>query len=193
MGFAITLLVVDIAVQPPGSPAHQFFRAWPSYLAYLVSFLTIGAAWIAHQSLTDRLERVDEVFLRLNLLFLVGIAFLPFPTRLVVEALGRDTAWQRLAAVVYGVTLLLIRVLFAALAAYFQREHLRKPGPDDADLVKAHNQFRWVVLSYALTIVLAFFIPEEVIFLYFGISIYLFVPFRAVARDLFGWSPKRRA
>jgi TMEM175 potassium channel family protein len=41
---AATLLVLDIAVHPPGTPLQQVLRAWPSYLAYLVSFLTIGAA-----------------------------------------------------------------------------------------------------------------------------------------------------
>jgi len=45
LAFAITLLVIDIAVRPPGSPSQEFFHAWPSYLAYLVSFFTIGAAW----------------------------------------------------------------------------------------------------------------------------------------------------
>jgi uncharacterized membrane protein len=77
MAFAITLLVLDIALRPPGSPTQQFLRAWPSYLAYLVSFLTIGAVWVAHQGLTDRLEQVDSIFLRLNLLLLLAIAFLP--------------------------------------------------------------------------------------------------------------------
>ena len=62
LAFAITLLVVDIALRPPGSPTQQFFHAWPSYVAYLVSFLTIGAAWIAHHGLTDELDRVDPLF-----------------------------------------------------------------------------------------------------------------------------------
>ncbi|HME04371.1 MAG TPA: TMEM175 family protein [Solirubrobacteraceae bacterium] len=43
-GFAATLLVVDIALHPPGTALEQVLHAWPSYLGYLVSFLTIGAA-----------------------------------------------------------------------------------------------------------------------------------------------------
>ena len=53
-GFAITLLVLDIAVRPPGT-LHHLLQAWPYYLAYITSFLTIGAAWLAHMALTDRL------------------------------------------------------------------------------------------------------------------------------------------
>jgi uncharacterized membrane protein len=75
-GFAITLLVIDLAIRPPGTPLQQLLNAWPSLVAYLVSFLTIGAAWLGHTALTDRLARVDSIFLRLNLLVLLVVVFL---------------------------------------------------------------------------------------------------------------------
>ena len=96
-------------------------------MGYLVSFLTIGAAWLAHHGLTDELERVDPIFLRLNLLFLLTIAFLPFPTRLMVEGLGKTTEWQELAVVVYGLTLLLIRLFLTALGAYAIKAGCERP------------------------------------------------------------------
>jgi uncharacterized membrane protein len=86
------------------------FHAWPAYVAYVVSFLTIGAAWLAHTALTDRLMHSDSIFLRLNLLGLLVVAFLPFPTRLVADALQHFDA-ERVAVTVYGLTLLAIRVL----------------------------------------------------------------------------------
>ena len=98
LAIAITLLVLDLALRPPGSPLEQFLRDWPSYLVYLVSFLTIGAAWIAHNSLTGDLDHIDRIFLRLNLLFLLSVSFLPFPTRIVGDALEKGTSWQRVAA-----------------------------------------------------------------------------------------------
>ncbi len=58
---AATLLVLDIAVHPPGT-LQQVLDAWPDYLAYVVSFLTIGAAWLAHTALTGRLARSDPVY-----------------------------------------------------------------------------------------------------------------------------------
>jgi uncharacterized membrane protein len=186
LAFAITLLVVDIAVRPPGSPSQEFFHACPSYLAYLVSFFTIGGAWIAHHGLTDELDRIDQIFLRLNLLFLLAIAFLPFPTRLMVEGLERSTAWQRLAVVVYGLTLLLIRLLFAALSAYVRRRHLRRAGVDDPDLDEARKKFYYAIGAYLLTILVGLFIPKLAIFLYFAVAVFLFVPFRTVAREIFG-------
>ena len=120
---AATLLVLDIAVHPPGTPLQQVLRAWPAYLAYAVSFLTIGAGWMAHTALTERLTRSDPVFLQINLLLLLVVAFLPFPTRLVADAL-HDVGAERVAVTVYGLTLLAIRLLGSALDAYARREHL---------------------------------------------------------------------
>jgi len=181
---AITLLVLDLAVRPPGSPFHEFVAAWPGYLAYLISFLTIGAAWIAHHSFTGRLDRVDSVLLRLNLLFLLFVSFLPFPTRLVAEALEKDTGWERPGAVVYGMTLLVIRLLFSLMSAYAGREHLYREGVDDPDFDEAHRKFRAVVIGYVVTILRSLLAPVVAIALYFAIAVFLVVPFRTVGRTI---------
>ena len=75
-------------------------HAWPSYLAYLISFLTIGGAWLAHTGLTDQLERIDPVILRLNLLVLLAVTFLPFPTRL--TAALHNTSGERVFVTMFG-------------------------------------------------------------------------------------------
>ena len=120
---AATLLVLDLALHPPGTPLEQVLHAWPAYLGYLVSFLTIGAAWLLHSAMTDRLTRADSLLMRINLLLLLVIAFLPFPTKLVAEAI-HDTNGERVFVTMYGLTLLTIRLLSFALDAYARREHL---------------------------------------------------------------------
>src|SRR6187399_935032 len=82
---AATLLVLEIAVHPPGTALELLGNEWPGYLGYAISFLTIGAAWIAHNSITDRLTRADSLLLRINLLLLFAVAFIPFPTKLIAE------------------------------------------------------------------------------------------------------------
>jgi len=185
LAIAITLLVLDLAVRPPGSPLHQFLRAWPAYVAYLVAFLSIGAAWLAHNGLTDRMDRVDPLFLRLNLLFLLAVSFLPFPTRLVAEALERSTDWKRLGAVVFGLTMLVIRLLFAAMGRYARRGGLRHPREDDPDYQEAHKKFRGAAIAYVVSIAIGFVVPLVSILAYFAIAIFLVVPFRAVWGELF--------
>ncbi len=74
---AITLLVLDIAV--PTGAADRLWPAvaaqWPVYLAYFISFSTIGAIWLAHSAITDYLERTDAILSRLNLLLLLFVSF----------------------------------------------------------------------------------------------------------------------
>jgi Endosomal/lysosomal potassium channel TMEM175 len=106
---------------------------WPTYLAYLVSFLTIGATWLAHTAMTDQLKRADSILLRLNLLLLMVVVFLPFPTHLVAEYLNEPSS-ERVFVTMYGLTLLLIRVLLFTLDAYARREHLFCTEGTDQDL-----------------------------------------------------------
>ena len=181
---AITLLVLDVTVHPPGTPLEQVLHAWPAYVAYVVSFLTIGAAWLAHTALTDRLARSDGIFLRLNLLALLVVAFLPFPTRLVADALQHTDA-ERVAVTFYGLTLLAIRVLGSALAEYARREHLYSPPGQDEEPPGEQRTLLSVVIGYVIAILIGLLWPGVAVALYFGIAIYLVVPFREVARLLF--------
>jgi uncharacterized membrane protein len=181
---AATLLVLDIAVHPPGTPLEQVLHAWPAYLAYAVSFLTIGAAWLVHTALTDRLTRSDPIFLQINLLVLLVVAFLPFPTRLVANGL-HNTGAERVAVTIYGLTLLAIRLLGSALDAYARREHLYSPQSDGDEPQGPRRKLLPVVIVYVIAILIGLVLPGVAVALYFGIAVYLIVPFRQVARLLF--------
>ncbi len=176
---AITLLVLDFAIHPPGSPLHQVLHIWPAFVAYLISFLTIGAAWLGHTALTDRLARTDSVFLRLNLLLLLAVTFLPFPTGLVGEAL-REPSSERVFVTLYGCTLLAIRLLGFALDAYADAEHLYAAKADDEEQ-RERRQLLPVVLAYAIAILIGLAFPVLAVWLYLAIAVYLVVPFREIS------------
>jgi uncharacterized membrane protein len=180
---AATLLVLDLAVHPPGTPLQQVLHAWPGYLAYVVSFLTIGGAWLVHTTLTDRLTRSDPIFLQINLLVLLVVAFLPFPTRLVADALHQVGA-ERVAVTIYGLTLLAIRVLGSALDAYARHERLYSPRGNGEELASPRRKLLPVVIGYVIAILIGLAVPVAAVALYFGIAVYLIVPFREVARLL---------
>ena len=103
--FAITLLVVTIA-QPEDYRrlAHELARRWPSLAAYVVSFAVIGIMWLNHHSVFGHFDRVDRGLVYLNLFLLMTVAFLPFPTGVLGQALARGQG-ERTAAVVYGATM----------------------------------------------------------------------------------------
>jgi uncharacterized membrane protein len=117
---AITLLVLDISIEP--SQFQHLWRAlareWPSYLAYVTSFLTVGAVWITHHRLFVRLRYVDPGLLRLNIALLMVAAFLPFPTGLVAEAFHSTEQAERAAVVVYGATAGAIELLLVLIWRY---------------------------------------------------------------------------
>ena len=115
---AITLLALGLAVPPPGgSLAHHLAEQWPSYAAYVISFVTIGIIWINHHAMFRRLASVDHTILILNLVLLMMIVVLPFSTSLMAKYL-KASSGEHLAAVVYGASLLLMASSFLALQRY---------------------------------------------------------------------------
>jgi TMEM175 potassium channel family protein len=184
-GFAATLLVLDLALRGTGTPLERVLHAWPGYLAYLVSFLTIGVSWLLHTALTDQLTGTDQLFLRLNLLLLIVVVFLPFPTGLVADALRRDDiSAERVYVTMYGLTLLAISLLGSALDAYARYEHLYSPATEGEELHRTQRKFLPVVIGYVIAILIGLLLPVAAVALYFGLAIYLVVPFREAARVL---------
>jgi uncharacterized membrane protein len=110
---AITLLVLEIGIDPASfdHPWKALADEWPSYLAYVTSFLTVGGVWLAHHRLYSHLRYVDPMLMRLNILVLMAASFLPFPTGLLAQAFDVSTSAERAAVVVYGVTAGVIEAL----------------------------------------------------------------------------------
>jgi uncharacterized membrane protein len=108
---AITLLVLGISVPGPHADVpRELGREWPEYLAYAISFLTIGIIWINHHAMISRLREADHTILILNLVLLMTIGVLPFATDLV--ATHRHTP---LAAAIYSGCFMLMAIAFSAL------------------------------------------------------------------------------
>jgi uncharacterized membrane protein len=125
---AITLLVLGIDVPdvgPHGSLGHALAANWPQYVAYVVSFLTIGIIWINHHAMIGRLRAADHVILILNLLLLMAIGILPFVTDLVAAYL-RHPEGRSLAAVLYAGAFLVMGIVFGLLngVILLRRENL---------------------------------------------------------------------
>ena len=74
----------DVHARPRGTLGDHY---WPAYLAYVVSFLTIGIMWLNHHTMLAQVTKVDRPVLVLNLFLLMGIVAIPFPTALVADHL----------------------------------------------------------------------------------------------------------
>jgi uncharacterized membrane protein len=182
---AITLLVLDIGVS--ATAGHNLGAAirglWPSYLAYVASFSTIGAAWLGHNAITEYLERADAAFVRLNLLLLLFVSFLPFPTRLVAEFIHQDKA-ERVAVTFYGIILLLSSVLLQVLWRYAVRAHLVRPDTADEEVELLTERLTPGLGAYVVLIVSGLFLPIIAVIGFLGIALYYIIPFRRLSASI---------
>src|SRR6185312_7798285 len=117
-GIAMTLLVIEIKV--PGHEqvaahglANALIELWPSYLAFLTSFVTILVIWVHHHWVFALITKNDHPFLYWNGLLLLFVTFVPFPTALLAEYLLHPEG--RIAANLYTGTFLAISLAFDAL------------------------------------------------------------------------------
>src|ERR1700757_3765118 len=112
---AITLLILDVRVPngPAGSLASALIRQWPTYVSFLISFAFIGIMWVNHHRLFNHIRRCDNSLLFFNLLLLLGVTVVPFPTALLAAHLRGEDA--RAAAAVFNGTYVLIAIFFNVL------------------------------------------------------------------------------
>jgi len=111
---AITLLIIAIAIPAATSDAglpDALLELWPRYLAYVLSFLVIARFWVTHHLAFRLIARYDATLVWLNLLLLMLVGFLPFPTAVLGEHIGSPAA-----AVLYATSVCLAG---AASAAYW--------------------------------------------------------------------------
>ncbi len=177
---AITLLILEVGV--PEAAFDNLWRGivdqWPSYLAYATSFLTIGGIWLAHHGIFRRLQYANQPVMIINLLLLMAVSFLPFPTKLMAEAI-HDTNAERAAVIFYGGSLLVISLLIGALWTSIAR---------DRDLLKpevSEKEINAILIAttpnhgfYVAVIVLAIFAPKVAAFGYLLIAIFALLRMR---------------
>ena len=176
---AITLLVLEIGiphVDADQSLSEALRHLWPSYFGYAVSFLTIGVMWINHHALFRDIDRQDHTLLVLNLLLLLGIAFLPFPTA-VVAAYMRDSDHQLTAALTFGTTMTVIACAFNALWLYASvGRRLIDPHVSDARLRSRTRRYMPGPLLYLITLPLAFVLPWISLGLFGAYAVFWLLP-----------------
>jgi TMEM175 potassium channel family protein len=170
---AITLLVLEISV--PESDFEDLWKGiadqWPSYLGYATSFLTIGGLWLIHHGIFRRLASADAMVMRLNILLLMLVSFLPFPTKLVAEAIDLTSA-ERAAVIFYGLVLLSISVVIGALWRYVaDHRHLLEPDVTDEDVSGMTLLTAPSMGFYVVVVLLALFAPTVAAFGYLVIAV----------------------
>jgi uncharacterized membrane protein len=170
---AATLLIIDVGLpeelhEPLG---RELLDLWPQYFGYAVSFVTIGIMWVNHHVLIRQLERVDRVFLFLNVGLLMCIAFVPFPTRILAEFVRGDDGDA--AAVLYGLTLTVTSVFFLSVWMYASRGgRLLHPNADPRMVSGITRSYIPGTPTYAAATLVGFVSAETSALLYGLIAVF---------------------
>lgn len=182
---AITLLILAVGIDQAlarGDLKEQLLHLWPAYIAYAVSFLTVGIMWVNHHQMFRHFERVDRPLLLLNILLLMCISFTPFPTRVVADH-ATNPADRQAAAVLYGLTLTVTAICFFAVWYYGSRRLLR-PDTDMREVNGITRSYLPGAPTYALATAIAFVNSIASLILFGAIAI-----FYALSSSFFGREP----
>jgi uncharacterized membrane protein len=185
---AITLLALELKVPGGGGPlSHRLLEMWPAYLAYVVSFLSIGIMWLNHHTLFNHIVRVDRLLLVLNLLLLMFVAAVPFLTEVVGDELGEHMRGGDATTIMvaYGLLMIAMSICFSAiwwyvvfhqgmLDARLEREPVRRSTP----------RFGIGFLAYVVTTLIALVSPLAALLLFGLTAIYYAFEHLPTARKL---------
>ena len=189
---AITLLIIEIGVPhatATESLTEKLLHLWPSYLGYATSFLVIGTVWANHHNRFRLIVRSDHVMLFLNVLFLMCVAFIPFPTALLAEYI-REEEHRTTAVAVYSGTLAVTAVFFTLLWLYAAGNYRLVDRSVDRSLLRTMTRrFVFGMLLYVLAFALAFISPAASL----GLIVFLALIFVLPEPDGSRRRPRRRS
>ena len=169
---AATLLVLEIGVDTShGDLGSQLTSIWPAYLSYVTTFLIIGIIWINHHHCVSLIGRVDRTFLFINLLLLLTVSFMPFPTKLVAEFLQKPD--EREAVIAYATTMTLMAITYNIWWRYARaNRRLIADGVPDSALAAVDRAFNPGVPLYGFTLLIAFVSPLASVVITLAIAVF---------------------
>jgi uncharacterized membrane protein len=158
---AITLLALDLTIAGPGaghkSLLIQLGDDWPAFVAYLISFFTIGIIWVNHHALMNNVLSVSRSLLYINLVLLAVVVTIPFVTSTMADYLTLGGQDAHVAAALYAGVFELMGLAFAVVFEWMLRhgECLRQPMPA-AERNRARLRFYGGQIPYVIAVGVAF-------------------------------------
>jgi len=182
---AITLLILEIKVPPAGSGAlpRDLLRQWPSYFSFLISFAFIGIMWINHHRLFTQIARCDDALLILNLLLLLGVVVVPFPTAVLATHLGQSD--QLTALILYNSTYLFIAVFLNLLWRYASSDKRRLLAKDvnSPSVQRISRQYAFGPILYLVCLGLSWLSAAASLALNFALACFFAIPPHVVGSE----------
>ncbi|MFF0155591.1 TMEM175 family protein [Micromonospora sp. NPDC005203] len=163
-GVVLTVMAVELLQSGPARESGRelpdaLAHAWPSYLAYVITFAIAGQVWLAHHNLWRYVARVDQMLLVLNLFVLLFIATIPFTADLLSDNLRGSATEQRLTAALYVGTVLGEAVFVNLTWWWARRRELLHPDLDPRLAQAIARRIRLKPLLYLVAFAVVFVNP----------------------------------
>jgi uncharacterized membrane protein len=177
--FAITITLLVLEIKPPDDESllHGLLALWPSYLSYALTFLFIGQVWVNHHVMFDHIRAADRGVLLLNTLLLMVVAFLPFATSVLADAL-RNGDDQRTAVVFYGIAFGVTALTFNGVWQYACRHRLVSEALGTAGTTAISRRFQLALAWLATGAALGALLPVLGVAVIAGFNAYYWLPIR---------------
>jgi uncharacterized membrane protein len=155
VAIAITLLAIDLPV-PTGTTASAFLSSARDndghYLAFLISFLAIAAAWNTHHDTFRYLRRSDARLRTFNMAWLMAIILIPFATKLLTAPGNDSVGAHALRFGFYALVQVLDAAAMLAMVRHASSHRLLEPETPPAMVTDANWQAAGQMLGFGLSI-----------------------------------------
>ena len=176
----ITLLILDVRIHDVeyAQLPNALHEIVPSIISYVISFAVIGVYWFAHHYYFKFVKKPNSVFVWLNMLLLLLVSFIPFPTSL----LGAYP-FQTIPVLMYGVNLLALNLVSLVMLFYLYRH---RELAAESLTKEAFKEFLWIYIfvnvTYLVATILSFFVPTVSYIIYIVVLVVLIILYAARER-----------
>ena len=164
--FAIALTLLVLAIKVPSLPEggqpinllQQLAAEWPSYVTYVISFITILLMWINHHHMFERVKKADHALMVLNGLMLLPVTLVPFPTSLLAVFISHPQA--KFAAGLFSGCYVMIAGMYLLVWSHITRLNKRLGVAEHEEtLERSTHKIKWIFVLYMANFTLGFIYP----------------------------------
>ena len=175
---AATLLVLELKHPAAGVPFWiGISQQWPGYVSFILSFFFIGIMWINHHRLFVHITKADDLLMAANLLLLLGVVFVPYPTSLMAASINMlDSDYSRNVAIFYNLGYFFISLLFNLVWFVCRRRNLLDHEFGHERVHALSNQYRMGPLFYAACVAMTWWSVSTSLAMNAALAIYFLLP-----------------
>ena len=178
---AATLLVLELKHPAADLPFWLgLMHLWPGFLSFVLSFFFIGIMWINHHRLFVHIVKADDWLMASNLLLLLGIVFVPYPTALMAASVTMlDSGYSRSVAIFYNGTYLCLALLYNLVWYVCRKRKLLDHHEDQDNQHAVFDKYAWGPLFYLACLIMTWFSVPVSLAMNAGLALWFLLPARS--------------